>query len=287
MQHSITLHSYAKINLGLRILRKRPDGYHDIETIFYEVHPFDVLTLTEHATIEFHTDHPSLSSDDSNLCIRAARLLQQKFDIQKGVHIELKKTIPLGAGLGGGSSNAAATLVGLNKLWNLHCSSQQLEHLAAQLGSDVPFFIRGGCALATGRGERLSHVHVTVPYWILVATPPVHVSTAWAYTALNFLDSREPHYAHVVSELLSNNLDALLTMTNDFEPIVFDHFPAIRKLKEFFTVQGALFTLMSGSGSSVFGFFPDRETAERVQSNLPTNVVSFLTPPNFSARIHE
>ena len=153
----IRLHAFAKINLGLLVLGKRTDGYHNIETIFTEIAWHDVVELIPSSGISMECTLPALPADASNLCIKAASLLRQWTNHDQGVHIRLVKNIPIGSGLGGGSSDAAAVLVGLNEFWELGLPTNELERLAATLGSDVPFFVRGGTALATGRGELLEH----------------------------------------------------------------------------------------------------------------------------------
>ncbi|MCX7984089.1 MAG: 4-(cytidine 5'-diphospho)-2-C-methyl-D-erythritol kinase [Bacteroidetes bacterium] len=282
MQQSLKLRSYAKINIGLRVLGKRPDGYHDIETLFYEVLPFDELTFTPHSTIELTTNHPTLPTDATNLCIRAACALKEESNYNHGVHIHLAKTIPLGAGLGGGSSNAATTLIGLNQLWGLHYPPERLVDVASRIGSDVAFFIRGGCAYATGRGDQLKPIDFSLPYWILIALPPIHISTPWAYNALNVQERQEALTLQAYHRALSGspkNFSPIIV--NDFERVVFEHYPIIREIKESLLTHGAVFALLSGSGSSVFGFYLDENCALKAKLALPSNIHVFLTPPNF------
>lgn len=282
MEQTLAMRAFAKINIGLRILRKRPDGYHDLETVFYEVEPFDEIVFSPSSKLELTTDHPALSVDETNLCLRAARLLQQEMNVTSGVRIHLKKRIPMGAGLGGGSSNAAAVLVGLSTFWNLTLSDEKLHHFAAQLGSDVPFFLRGKCAYATGRGEVLQPVELSIPYWILVVTPPLHVSTAWAYQSLALQTACEPIQLHKrLADVLLNPALLSAEILNDFERPVFAAYPDIEKLKTHLKISGAVFALMSGSGSSVFGFFTSKEIALQAASALPSTYKSFLTPPHY------
>lgn len=274
------LRSCAKINLGLRILRKRPDGFHDLETIFHEIDLFDEIELRISDRIQFSTDHPSLSSDESNLCIKAACLLRGRFAIKQGVLIRLRKRIPVGAGLGGGSSNAAALCRGLRSLWSISATDDELESLAAELGSDAPFFVRGGSAYATGRGENLRAMDLQLPYWIVTATPDIHVGTPWAYGALQWtkevmpagLDSK---WTHPTPEFLVQLLQ------NDFEPVVFASFPLIGRLKERLQTLGAVAAAMSGSGSTVFGLFENRSGAEAAAEALHTDTIVSVTSPDF------
>lgn len=277
------IRAYAKINLLLKILRKRPDGYHDLETVFHPIDLFDELVLTRTAEeLSIVTRHTSLPPDESNLCLRAARLLRDAAGVHGGVHIELQKRIPLGAGLGGGSSDAAAVLRHLNTLWNLHLPRQQLRELALQLGSDVPFFLLGRSAHATGRGDILHPLDLALPYWIVVATPPVHVSTAWAYahcTPRNQDASTEDTLKQLTA--LSDPAVAGEALVNDFEPHVMQVFPGIRSIKKHFLERGAAAALMSGSGSSVFGLFAEESRARAAAAALAANHVVTLTPPGF------
>jgi 4-diphosphocytidyl-2-C-methyl-D-erythritol kinase len=278
----VTLRAYAKINIGLRILKKRTDGYHSLETVFCEVHPFDELMFSHHPTISVESNSAALPSDESNLCFKAAQLLKRTCNYPDGVQIVLKKNIPIGAGLGGGSSDAAATLRGVNKLWNLQLPVSQLEQLAATLGSDVPFFVRGGCAYGTGRGEILESAPISNPFYTLVVTPPIHVSTAWAYQALQFQENREPIQLHrIVAEAFAHSRISSSDILNDFEEVVFRAHPEIAKIKSLLMNKGALFALLSGSGSSVFGFFEDEKAVNNVMESLPPQCSAFITPPHF------
>ena len=273
--------AYAKINLGLHVLARRPDGYHDLETVFHQINQCDEIEILPHATFEFSTESAEVPRDSSNLCFRAASLLQQKFGVSDGASIRLKKRIPVGAGLGGGSSDGAAVLKGLTRLWNLRVEPSALHELAAELGSDVPFFLYGGTSFATGRGEQLKAFKVRVPYWILVVTPPIHVSTAWAYSNLKPASSgaRSDLQATVLKAMADSQSGGLLT--NDFEPLVFSAYPEIRAIKDSMLHEGSHCTLLSGSGSSVFGLFADEKRARKVAKLFPGNHTISLTEPNF------
>ncbi|MGH2568821.1 MAG: 4-(cytidine 5'-diphospho)-2-C-methyl-D-erythritol kinase, partial [Bacteroidota bacterium] len=218
----MTLRAYAKVNLGLHILGKRTDGYHDIETVFHQINLFDEIDLTpnEHG-IHFHCDVREVPTDDSNLCIKAVMLLRDVTGVRGDVDIVLRKRIPLGSGLGGSSADAAAVLKGLVKLWNLEISDAELRRLGTALGSDVPFFIDGGTAHATGRGEKLEPLELEIPCWILVVTPHVHISTAWAYGnfELNPLLRRE-NVQGLVSENIRTARVLVNRLRNDFEPLI-------------------------------------------------------------------
>ncbi|GJQ19762.1 MAG: 4-diphosphocytidyl-2-C-methyl-D-erythritol kinase [Bacteroidia bacterium] len=277
--------AYGKINLGLRVLRKRPDGYHDIETVFHQVDIADELTFRLHERdVIFSTTHPDLANDRTNLCLRAAHLLRDLTGIQDGAEIMLAKNIPLGAGLGGGSADAASTLKSLRALWNLDISDDELRTLAVSLGSDVPFFLNGGSAYATSRGEHLEPLRLGLPYWIIVVTPPIHVSTATAY---NNLRRTSEHMSLVdFKSVLLNHLhepEVLASkLVNDFEPVVFGLHPEIRDLKQAMLRHGAEVALLTGSGSSVFALTKSEATAHALMRNLEPLGRVFVTKPFFS-----
>jgi 4-diphosphocytidyl-2-C-methyl-D-erythritol kinase len=279
------LQANAKINIGLRIIGKRADGYHDLETFFYEIQWHDKLELKTSARLEMISHSAEAPADDSNLCLRAARLLQEITGVTAGAFITLHKNIPIGAGLGGGSSDAAAVLRGLNSLWNLKLSNDELRAIAVKLGADVAFFIEGGSAYATGRGEKLKHFSFTVPFWILVAVPPVHVSTAWAYGNLKQMSGYAPkNLQTIVTERTHHPNTLIADVINDFEPSVFEAFPLIQQTKEKTLSAGAQFALMSGSGSSVFGLFETEAAAKHAAASFDAAFRSSLTPPNYLSR---
>ena len=247
--YNMILYPPAKINLGLHILAKRQDAYHEIETIMAEVPVFDVLEITEEDQEVFLQTGIQVPSDDKpNLCQQAVQLLRTKVDFPK-VRIHLRKQIPIGAGLGGGSADASYTLLGLNSLFNLGFSFTDLEELAAQLGSDCAFFIRGGLQLAKGRGELLE---ILPPFEqqvrLVLCNPQIHVSTATAYSGVSPDASRLP----IADIVIERNINLL---QNDFETSVFQKYPAIAQIKEELFNAGAFYAAMSGSGSSVFGLF--------------------------------
>jgi 4-diphosphocytidyl-2-C-methyl-D-erythritol kinase len=279
----MTLRAYAKINLGLQILAKRPDGYHEIETVFHQVNLFDEIELIPNQEgIRLTCDNRDVPTDESNLCVKAAMLMQQITGVQEGVDIVLRKRIPLGAGLGGSSTDAAAVLQGLRKLWGLDIASDELRSLSASLGSDVPFFIEGGTAYATGRGEVLETMELEVPYWILLVTPPVHVSTAWAYGNIRLNPNlRRENLKALVCEHLQEPRVLVNKLRNDFEPLIFREHPEVMRAKEILVRGGAEFALMSGSGSSVFGFFRNASDAQELAEAIAPMYRTSLTEPFF------
>ena len=256
--------SHAKINLGLYVLGKRPDGYHDIWTIFQELEFHDVLYFTKRdAPLTLTTNHPTLPVGDENLVCRAARAFAQKTGCPTQLAIHLEKQIPLGAGLGGGSSNAAAALCGLNQLFQVGASREELAALGATLGSDVPFFLHGGTAIGTGRGEQIEPLPDLPPCWILLINPRIHVSSAWAYKNINLKLTNFPTKNNVFSQQHNAVTDALRTLENMLEEPVISHYPIIASIKNRLLEEGAEWASMSGSGSTVFGVFKEKELAEQ------------------------
>jgi len=286
MKALLTLRAYAKINLGLRISHKRADGYHEIETVYHRVEPHDELTFEPSKVISLVSNRHDLPTDEGNLCIRAASLLQERFGVKDGVHLSLKKFIPVGAGLGGGSSDAAATIQGLAEFWGLTISADERQMLALKLGSDVPYFLAPGTAHATGRGERLTYFTFSLPYWIVVVFPNIHISTAWAYRETRLPAERAEAAAPAIDELLLTHyrtperLRRLLR--NDFEQVVFATYPVMGELKQQLYDEGAVFAQMSGSGSALFGLFPDEKQAREALAKFGESNPVFLTPPEFS-----
>ncbi len=256
--------SHAKINLGLYVLGKRPDGYHDIWTIFQELEFHDVLYFTKRdAPLTLTTNHPTLPVGDENLVCRAARAFAQKTGCPTQLAIHLEKQIPLGAGLGGGSSNAAAALCGLNQLFQVGASREELAALGATLGSDVPFFLHGGTAIGTGRGEQIEPLPDLPPCWILLINPRIHVSSAWAYKNINLKLTNFPTKNNVFLQQHNAVTDALRTLENMLEEPVISHYPIIASIKNLLLEEGAEWASMSGSGSTVFGVFKEKELAEQ------------------------
>jgi 4-diphosphocytidyl-2-C-methyl-D-erythritol kinase len=249
---SIYLNPNAKINLGLRILSKRPDAYHEIETLMYPIPITDSLHLEMADELVYTSEGvPIPGNPDENLCVKAFKLLQHDFGIA-AVHMHLHKQIPIGAGLGGGSSDAAFVLKGLNQLFQLDLSTPALENYAALLGSDCPFFITNKPALASGRGEVLQTYALDLAGLTLVLVkPPISVGTAEAYSAVKPNPIGES-LASILQKPIRNWQNEL---KNDFEDSVFPKYPIIREIKSFLYKHGAIYASMSGSGSSVFGLF--------------------------------
>ena len=260
------VYSFAKINLALAVLGRRLDGYHDIETVFQTIDIADELELRSSEKISLVCDGLPDVSEKDNIVWKAAVLLAKCTCESRGVAITLRKKIPHGAGLGGGSGNAAALLMGLRRFWGSDISDADLYGIATALGSDVPFFLMGGTALGKGRGEILTALPDFQAEHLVVVFPEVSVSTASAYRALNLgltsvdSDHRITHFISRVGIECSWEADVF----NDFETAILPTYPEIVKVKSFLKEQGATATLLSGSGSSVFGFFRCEESARAV-----------------------
>ena len=252
----------AKINLGLHVLRRRADGYHDLQTVFLRIPWADVLTAQPAERLTLACSDASLSTDESNLVMKAARRLAEAFEVEQGAALHLDKHIPYGAGLGGGSSDAAATLRLLADLWTIDASEKTLHALASNLGSDVPFFLGPEAAWATGRGEVLEPLIdpatgavYQCPFLLVVVVPPVHVSTAEAYRCVSPRPTDRPDLRAIVC---SNDLSQWRAgLTNDFETPIFAAYPAVQEVKTALVEAGAGYAAMSGSGSAVVGVFED------------------------------
>lgn len=277
----MTVRAHAKINLGLRVLGRRADGYHDLSTIFHRVDLFDTVRIEPTPDgITMECDRADIPTDDGNLCMRAARMLLAAHP-GVGVHIELRKRIPMGAGLGGGSADAAAVLRVLPSLLDLRIAEADLFAMALRLGSDVPFFLRDGSATARGRGELLDHFPFACPWWIVLLDPGIHVSTAWAYANLRLAaDPDDPDLRALLRRAADGDTAALRRLLhNDFEEAVMATHPEIRRARDAMRDAGAVGTLMSGSGASVFGLFDSETTAHACTAAVhPARILSVTAP---------
>jgi 4-diphosphocytidyl-2-C-methyl-D-erythritol kinase len=256
----------AKINFGLNVVEKRKDGYHNIETIFYPINLFDKLTFIKQDSFALFSNSNILKREKSNLIIKAKELLEKKSKQKLNCEVHLEKNIPIGAGMGGGSSDAAAALLTLNKLFELNFSIPDLYPLALSLGSDVPFFLNPQPSFAVSRGEILTPISLKINHPILIVNPKIHISTSWAYKKIT---PKVPMYS-------LSNLDGVLTDTkawkdlvnNDFEKPVFEEHPELKEIKENLYKMGALFALMTGSGSSFFAVFENTGLLEGAKKHF-------------------
>ncbi|HEV2828570.1 MAG TPA: 4-(cytidine 5'-diphospho)-2-C-methyl-D-erythritol kinase [Pyrinomonadaceae bacterium] len=277
-QSVLSLPSFAKINWSLQILGRRPDGYHEVRTLLQTISLHDDLhfEVDEGGGISLSCDEPDIPTDDQNLIMRAASALKKHFNVAAGVRVHLEKRIPARAGLGGGSSNAAVSLLALTRLWKIEASATQLLEIATTLGADVPFFLVGGCAQATGIGATISPVpENTEVAHLIVITPNASISTAKAYSALGSTALttlvNDPILSSSHSEAKKRDSQPWPLrnpLQNDFESVIFDIEPEIRRTKETLLQAGALDALMAGSGSSVFGIFINREDQQRALNKI-------------------
>lgn len=253
----------CKINLGLHILQKRADGFHDLETVFYPVALQDALEIVQDnssAQIQFTTSGVTIdSSAEQNICFKAYQLLKNDFPELPSVKMHLHKIIPSGAGLGGGSSDGAFTLTLLNRKFNLGLNEKQLIDYASQLGSDCPFFIKNKPCFATGRGEKLEEIELDLSsYKIVLVNPKIHVHTGQAFSKITPSDQRTS-----IKEIVEGPIDQWRdALKNDFEESIFLEYPEIKMIKEKLYLQGATYASMSGSGSTVYGLFEKQRDLE-------------------------
>ena len=272
--------SHAKINLGLQVLNKREDGYHNLHSLFMEIDLADELSFREASELKLGIEGADLPLDENNLITKAYRLIRSKVeDVQSEYSIHLKKKIPIGGGLGGGSSNAATVLTTLNKLWELNLTEDELENMSKSLGADVPFFIRGGIQLIEGIGDLLSPIDPAPmkDLQFILVIPPIHISTPWAYRALNKTlqpDKSRPKFAPLSRPMNWELFD------NDFERIIYETYPEIRETKVNLQKAGALYAGLSGSGSTVFGVFDNLQKAKSILEQFD-QYQTFLTSPVF------
>lgn len=263
----ITLNAHAKINLGLRIIGTLPDGYHAIHSLFLPIYDlFDTLTFENH-----DSDIILISNDDlnipmeQNLIVKSAHLMRKYFGIQKGAIIHLDKLIPSGAGLGGGSSDAATTCKGLAKLWEISTDISTLSELCVSLGSDIPFFFHDSPAIVEGKGETITPISCDLHAWLLFIFPGIHINTGWAYSQIQ----EYSHYNTInIQSAIQNGLINLQSkqLVNDFEKPIHAIYPVLNDIKQQLLSFGAIVSLMSGSGSTMYGIFSDESTAHYAKS---------------------
>lgn len=266
------LRALAKINLGLDILGKREDGYHEVKMIMQTIQMYDVLELhkKKEPGISLTVNVPFIPTDERNLVYRAAAMLMEEFHVQEGLSIRLDKFIPVAAGMAGGSSDAAAAFVGVNRLFHLGLSQEELMERAVKVGADVPYCIMRGTALAEGIGEKLTALPPVPPCYVLVGKPAVSVSTKMAYENLNLKTiKKHPDIDGMILDIENGNLMEMTEkMANVFEPGIIREYPVIQQIKDFMEENGALRAMMSGSGPTVFGIFDDKEKMERAAEGL-------------------
>jgi 4-diphosphocytidyl-2-C-methyl-D-erythritol kinase len=261
----------AKINLSLDVLHKREDGFHEVEMIMTTVDLADRVYLRDiqNDEIKIVSHSRYIPNDNRNLAYQAADLIRNKFSIKKGVEIEIEKNIPVAAGLAGGSSDAAATLRGLNKLWNLGLTLDELADMGAAIGSDVSFCVYGGTALATGRGEIIKHIQAPPNCWVVLAKPTIGVSTADVYKSLDITKISHPNTKAMLQAIENQDYKSVCNaMGNVLESVTLKNYPEVQQIKSQMEKFGADAVLMSGSGPTVFGLVEHETRMHRICNGL-------------------
>lgn len=265
--YDISLKALAKINLGLDVVRHREDGYHEVRMIMQTIHLYDRLDIkrTKESGIQIQTNLSFLPVNENNLIYKAAKLLMDEFSITDGVSVKLDKRIPVAAGMAGGSTDAAAMLFGMNRLFSLGLTKRQLMERGVQIGADVPYCIMRGTALAEGIGEELSQLPPMVKCPVLIAKPSISVSTKFVYQNLKLDDTTvHPDIDLLIEDIRAKNLyDIAAHMGNVLETVTIPNYPVIDEIKKHMLSHGAVGAMMSGSGPTVFGLFDDEATAKK------------------------
>ncbi len=268
----LELKALAKINLGLDVLGRRENGYHDVRMVMQTIHLYDdvILEKTKEPGIHLETNLSYLPVDENNIAYKAAKLLQDEFGITEGIRIRLKKYIPVAAGMAGGSTNAAAVLFGMNRMYGLGLTEQQLKDRGVKLGADVPYCIMRGTVLAEGIGEILTPLPPMPKCYVLIAKPGISVSTKIVYEKFDALkDVEHPDIDRLMLGLENGKLaEVASSMGNVLEGVTIDLYPVIENIKQVMKQEGALNAMMSGSGPTVFGIFEDRRTAKKAYNVL-------------------
>lgn len=268
--NEVKIKSYAKVNLGLQVLNKRPDSYHNINTVFSRIDLFDQLTISESKDLSLSCNIDLGIPSNENLAFKAAEKFLKRIKLDKKVNIDIIKNIPAGGGLGGGSSNAAYTLLAIAELFDLKDSYKDMLIVAQSLGSDIPFFLKKGAAVGRSRGEKLEYFTNSLNKPVLIINPGIHVSTPLAYQSLNRSDEkrRQLNFRSII-EKSKDNLTLLKEfIINDFEKAVFAKHPEIKAIKEKLYGNNAEFALMSGSGSTLYGVFNNDNDANNAALNF-------------------
>ena len=265
----IVTKAYAKINLGLDVVRRREDGYHEVRMVMQTIKLYDKLTfrLLEEDEIRLKTNLGFLPVNEDNLVYKAVKLLKDTYNVKKGLEIDLYKCIPVAAGMAGGSTDCAAALVGAAKLFDLHLSKQELMELGVKLGADVPYCVLRGTALSEGIGEILTPLPSIPNCHILIAKPPISVSTKFVYENLKANElEKHPDIDGMVESIKEGSLQGITDrMENVLETVTIPAYPVIEEIKDCMKENGAINSLMSGSGPTVFGIFDSKELAERAR----------------------
>jgi 4-diphosphocytidyl-2-C-methyl-D-erythritol kinase len=271
----------AKINLTLDVIGKRPDGYHEVEMVMQALELHDTLSFEKHENnIQLTCNWPSIPVNEKNLVYKIAVALKERTGYPGGATIHIHKEIPMEAGLAGGSSDAAAALKGLNELWNLKLSLEELMEIGGAIGADIPFCLIGGTALATGKGEKLKVLKSASPLWIVLAKPTIGVSTAMVYQNFNLAKvEKHPNTKVMINALKENNFQGIVVnLGNVLETVTLELYPELKKIKAQLKELGAHGVLMSGSGPTIFGIFMEKDPAQEALNQLSKTLTQvFLT----------
>ena len=269
---NITLKALAKINLGLDVVRRREDGYHEVRMIMQTIHLYDKLDIkkTTESGIAITSNLSYVPTNENNLVYKAGKLLMDEFDIKEGVSVHLQKRIPVAAGMAGGSSDAAAMLYGMNQIFELGLSRRELMERGVKIGADVPYCLMRGTALAEGIGEKLTSLPPMVKCPVLIAKPAISVSTKFVYENLKLNEETiHPDIDQLIADIENKDLHAIAGhMGNVLESVTIPEYPVIAEIKEQMMKSGAINSMMSGSGPTVFGLFEDEETARKAYDDM-------------------
>ncbi len=277
----IEIQAPAKINIGLFITSKRNDGYHNLSTLFYPINSlYDLINIEYSDKFEFICDDENIPTNEDNLVVKAKNLLEKTFSIKINVKITLNKKIPSQAGLGGGSSDAAAILKTLNKIFNLEINYEMMNNLALKLGSDVPFFIKPQPAIGTSRGEILKDINLEIKEPILIVKPNISISTKEAFEKIRPTDT-EFNYNSIIEGNALNYYKMRELVKNDFEDYAFKKYSELKNIKDQFYEFGSLFALMSGSGSALYGIFKDLDSANIAKNKFSKNYYCWINNPDY------
>ena len=267
---SCTLKAYAKINIGLDVTGKTDNGYHLLKTVMQQVDLYDVITIERaEKGINFSCDSKDVPSDDTNLAVKAAKLMTETYGIKEGVNISLNKNIPVAAGMAGGSTDGAAVIIGMNRVFDLDLTMQEMIDTGVKIGADIPFCIQGGCAIAEGIGEKLRELDNRTEMYTLIAKPPINVSTVHVYKTLKWQEVIHPDMDRVIKGIMAGSMDDIVAgMGNVLESVTCSEYDIINELKKAMLDIGASGSLMSGSGPTVFGLFKNKEEAMSAEKRL-------------------
>ena len=275
----VSMKAYAKVNIGLRIDGRRNDGYHTLKTLFQTISIHDnlILELQDEQGIGFSTTGLKVPTGEDNICVKAARKVLERENLKSGINIRLEKNISVGSGLGGGSSDAAAVIRGLNKLLKLDLDNSEMEAVALELGADIPFFIRGGCQYAEGIGDLLSPGEIEDNFIVLLVIPDISIATSWAYKNLDYLSlTSDTEDVNLARFPRNGETNKRRYFRNDFENLVFSEYPEIGEIKRQISESGAVYASLSGSGSGVFGLYDSMDEAENGKEKLGKDYDSYI-----------